>query len=188
MNKTALAISAVLTAFVLVIVGGLAYATTVSAKQAELQAAEPLPVVENTAGLDIQTQQTILEREAAYRSLIEQANSQLAELQQQNQQLLDQIQAGSATEPEQLQGVAPEVAAQIASQAYNQSQVFSVETKDWNGVMVYQVTFSSGDVATLGMDGQILAFWQAPRSQTVYVGGHDQGGYDDDHDDHEDDD
>ena len=187
MNKTALTISAILTAFVLVVVGGLAYATTVSAQPAEAPVAENTAVVENTTGLDVQTQQAILEREAAYQAVIDQANNQLVQLQQQNQQLMAQIQTAPSAEPAQPEIIAPELAVQIASQAFGQPQVYSVETVVWNGVTVYQVTFSSGDVATLGLDGQILAMWQAPRPQTVIVAdnasGYSDGEHEDEHDD-----
>lgn len=176
MNKSALIISAVFTAFALVVIGALAYASTVDARPPAVPVVEnPAPAentanIENTVGLDAQTQQAILDREAAYQQVIEQANQQLAQLQQQNQELQEQLQqaaAPAAAAPAQPAFVTPEEAAQIASKTFGQTQVFSVATVDWNGTTVYQVTFSSGDVATLGLDGQVLAMWQAPRANNV---------------------
>lgn len=54
----------------------------------------------------------------------------------------------------------PQEAAAVASAVLNQQDVYSVENTSVSGVNAYKVTFSSGQVAFVGFDGQILSITQ----------------------------
>jgi hypothetical protein len=96
----------------------------------------------------------------------------------------------------------PEQAASLAAQVIGRTDMFSVETTDFNGASVYLVTFSSGDLVYVSPEGQILSIDKlpvtvvsAPAARKGRGGGGDggssqppaQGGgeHEDDHDDHE---
>ncbi len=51
----------------------------------------------------------------------------------------------------------PEQAADLASQVMGDTDLFSVETTEFNGETVYLVTFSSGDLVYMSLDGRILS-------------------------------
>lgn len=51
-------------------------------------------------------------------------------------------------------------AAAVAATVLNQQDIFSVESSSLNGVSAYKVVFSSGQVALVGLDGQILSITQ----------------------------
>jgi hypothetical protein len=147
MNHKALTIAAMLTAFILIVAGGLVLTT---------RAATNTAVAAPTQEIDPQTQQAILDREAAYQAAIDQANLRIQQL---------QAQIKPTTAP--VTNITAEQAAQIASQALGQSQIYSVETVQWNNQMVYQVTFSSGDIARVGLDGTVLNIQPAAQQTTV---------------------
>ena len=199
MNRTALVISTLLTAFLLAVVGGVVYTvrgvqTANAAKMASASTptapADPQP----TQGLDPQTQQEIQQREATYQNLIAQANERLLQAQQKQQELQAQLAAlqtttdNSAQAPAAVQ-VAPEQAAQIAAQSLNQTSVYSVETTYIKGVMVYKVTMSSGDIAYVGLDGQFIGVQPAPvvEPSTRVLAHNHSGGGDDEHEGGDDD-
>src|SRR5665648_261165 len=50
----------------------------------------------------------------------------------------------------------PQEGAQLAAMYLGRSDLYSVEPDFLNGVSVYKVTFSSGDLAYVSMDGQIF--------------------------------
>jgi len=50
-----------------------------------------------------------------------------------------------------------EQAADLASQVMGDTEVFSVEVTELNGESVYLVTFSSGDLVYMSLDGRILS-------------------------------
>jgi flagellar hook-length control protein FliK len=199
MNKTAFVISIALTTFVLIAVAGIAYAVDAQqkAQAAELQAAvsAPIPTAADPttqAGLDPAVEQAISQREAAYQALITQANARLEQSQQQQQALQEQLntlkaasQSAAASQTTASQPVlTPEQAVSIASNFLQQTSVYSVETVTLQGASVYMVTFSSGDVIYVGMDGQIVGSVSGQQNaqvsrKVVIVGG---GG---EHDDHE---
>ena len=201
MNKTAFVISAVLTAFILAIAGGVVYTvrgveTAKAAKLANTNTLANTDILANTdtqptQGLDPQTQQEIQQREATYQNLIAQANERLLQAQQKQQELQAQVAALKTTTVSSEQApapvsVAPEQAAQIAAQSLNQTSVYSVETTTLRGVMVYKVTMSSGDIAYVGLDGQFIGVQPAPVVQPstrilAHNGGGSGGGGDDDH-------
>ena len=51
-------------------------------------------------------------------------------------------------------------AAAVAATVLNQQDIYSVESTSVNGVSAYEVVFSSGQVALVGLDGQILSITQ----------------------------
>ena len=51
-------------------------------------------------------------------------------------------------------------AAAVAATVLNQQDIYSVESTSVNGVSAYEVVFSSGQVAVVGLDGQILSITQ----------------------------
>ncbi|HEY5902990.1 MAG TPA: hypothetical protein VIU39_10585 [Anaerolineales bacterium] len=51
----------------------------------------------------------------------------------------------------------PQQAAALASQVLGRTDLYSVETADFNGQSAFMVTFSSGDVMYVSMDGQVLS-------------------------------
>ncbi|MEP7136190.1 MAG: hypothetical protein ABI904_14785 [Chloroflexota bacterium] len=51
-------------------------------------------------------------------------------------------------------------AASVAATVLNQQDIFSVESSTLNGTNVYKVVFSSGQVALVGLDGQLLSVTQ----------------------------
>ena len=53
--------------------------------------------------------------------------------------------------------VGPEQAASIAAQFMNKTDVYSVESFSLNGVNVYKVVFSSGDIVYVGLDGKVIS-------------------------------
>ena len=202
MNKTAFVISAILTAFLLAIVGGAVYTVRAVENANAAQAASPQAAPASTdtqpaQGLDPQTAQEIQQREATYQNLIAQANERLAQAQQKQQELQAQLATLKTTTEDAVQApepitVAPEQAAQIAAQYLNQTSIYSVETTLLKGVNVYKVTMSSGDIAYLSLDGQIIGTQPAPVIQPstrilAHNGGGNGGGGDDEHEGGDDD-
>jgi len=201
MNKTAFVTSAILTAFLLAIVGGVIYTvrgveTANAAKLANTntqpaQGLDPQTQQETQQGLDPQTQQEIQQREATYQNLIAQANERLVQAQQKQQELQAQLAALKTTTDNTAQApapvsVAPEQAAQIAAQALNQTSIYSVETSLLKGEMVFKVTMSSGDIAYVSLDGQFIGVQPAPVIQpSTRVLAHNGGGGGGDDDEHE---
>jgi hypothetical protein len=198
MNKTAFVISAVLTAFILTLVGGVVYTlrgvgTANAAQAANTQAVQANTDMQPAQGLDLQTQKEIQQREATYQNLIAQANERLVQAQQKQQELQAQIAALKTTTDNSAQApatvsVAPEQAAQIAAQYLNQASVYSVETTTLKGVMVYKVVMSSGDIAYVSFDGQFIGVQPAPVIQpSTRLLAHNRGGDGDEHEDGDDD-
>lgn len=122
--KSALFISAVLTAFVLVIVGSVVSSFT-AAKTSQAVA----PTQEMLA-IDIPTQ-------------------------------VDPTATAAAP-------VTPEQAASIAAQYMKKTDVYSVESASLNGVNVFKVVFSAGDVVYVGLDGNVIST-ETLQPTTVYV-------------------
>ena len=58
--------------------------------------------------------------------------------------------------------VTPEQATTIASTFLNDTSVYSVETVDYQGVVAYLVTFSSGNLVYISTTGEILAVSKIP--------------------------
>jgi hypothetical protein len=95
--------------------------------------------------------------------------------------------------------LSPQDAATLAGNVLNQKDFYSVESASLNGTNAYKVTFSSGSVAFVGIDGQILSVSQiqpvvvaqsnaapapvfsapAPAPAPSFSGGEHEGGGDD---------
>jgi hypothetical protein len=69
----------------------------------------------------------------------------------------------------QLAPLTPEAAAALAAQFLNKTDLYSVELSSLNGVDAFLVTFSSGDLVYVGMDGQILSTIAPPPPVIAYV-------------------
>ena len=93
-----------------------------------------------------------------------------------------------APPPTAVPNVTPQDAASIAAKSINHTDVYSVQLADIKGAQSYMVTFSSGDVVYIGMQGQVLATMPPPTPATVFSavtgggggggggGGHSSGG------------
>lgn len=105
----------------------------------------------------------------------------------------------AAGTPTVVAALTPQEAAAVASSVLNQQDVYSVESSSINGVDAYMVTFSSGQIAYVGLDGQILSITKiqpvvvaqnngpsrsssrsAPASPSTQSGGEHEGGEHDD--------
>jgi len=195
MNRTAFILSVALTAFVLLLTGGVV--TAVRARQAKA-AVTPVPTVETIADptidptLDPAIQQAFNEREQAYQDLIAQANARLDQLQKSNQSLQAELNAMQTPPTPEAptavpSGVSPKKASQIAASYLNQTDLYSVEIAAYNGASAYLVTFTSGDLVYVSLDGQVL-FVKAAKGQIASGGGgggHENGEHE--HEEHDDD-
>ncbi len=70
-----------------------------------------------------------------------------------------------ASVPTNIPVISPQDAASIAVKFANRSDIYSVELADFNGSQTYKLTFSSGDVIYVAMNGQVVG--SAPPSQSV---------------------
>ena len=183
-QKTALIISAVLTAFLLVLGG--AIATRVSQPDAVAAAAPAAttaaPTVAPTTVPDTaalaqaqvdQMQALVLEREAAYRKLIDQANQQLAQAYQQQQATTAKPAQVAPAKKVQVPAPAPVAAASAAAPQVAVSPdsalsiAFSVagtshlrrgpELVLYNGTVAYEVLFGLGAIYIDANTGQVLS-------------------------------
>ncbi len=59
--------------------------------------------------------------------------------------------------PTQIVNLAPEAAAALAGKILGRTDLYSVEVTQFEGADAYLVTFSSGDLVYLSMDGQVLS-------------------------------
>ncbi len=196
MNRTAFILSVALTAFVLLLTGGVVTAVRNTQAKAVIT---PAPTAETIADptIDPALQQAFNEREQAYQDLIAKANARLDQLQQANQSLQSQLNAmqsaptaaAPAPAPAAVAaGVTPEEASQIAARYLNRTDLYSVESTQYNGASAYLVTFSSGDIVYVGADGQVL-FVKRAEGQ-IASGGGKGGGHeheDGEHEEHGDD-
>jgi len=198
MNRTAFILSVALTAFVLLLTGGVV--TAVRARQAK-PVVTPVPTVETVAEptIDPAIQQAFDQREQAYQDLIAQANTRLDQLQQANQSLQAELNAMQAPPTAEApapapaaaaSGVSAQNAAQIAARYLGRTDLYSVEVSQYNGASAYMVTFSSGDIVYVSLDGQIL-FVKAAKGQIASGGGggheHEKGEHEGEHEEHDDD-
>jgi hypothetical protein len=118
----------------------------------------------------------------------------------------DQMVVESIPAPTEVQPVnwTPEEAAALAAQVLGHDDLYSVEVTDLNGESVYMVTFSSGDLVYVSMDGQIRSIGKVEvETVVVSTGGKGKSGgnnnnkannssqshedHDDDHEEHDDD-
>ncbi len=72
--------------------------------------------------------------------------------------------------------VAAQDAASIAAKYLNRTDLYSVELADFQGTQAYKVTFSSGDIVIVSLQGQVLSATPPPPPQVVTVSGGGGGG------------
>jgi uncharacterized membrane protein YkoI len=171
-QRTALIISAVLTAFVLVLVGGVA----ARAVQPETAAAAPAAVSDPADTIAI-----LQQREAAYRKLIDQANARLQQAYQQ-QSLAGQV-AQTQTRSAAASAVAPTYAvssnqaASIALGAVPGAKLTRApELVLFQGKAAYEVVLDLGKVYVDANSGQVLYNGAAAATSPAPTGG---GGHED---------
>jgi hypothetical protein len=70
----------------------------------------------------------------------------------------------------------PDQAAALAAQVIGRDDLYSVEVTDLNGESVYMVTFSSGDLVYVSLDGQIRSIGKVPVETVVVKSGGGGGG------------
>ncbi len=87
-------------------------------------------------------------------------------------------------QPTVVPNVSPQDAAALAAKSINRTDVYSVAMGDFKGTQAYIVTFSSGDIVYVGLQGQVLGA-VAPTPAAVFSangggggggGGHHGGG------------
>lgn len=186
MNKTALIISIVLTTFVLMAVGGIAYVMRTTEK---VEAAVGNPTSLPTQAIDPALEQALAEREAAYQQIIAEANARLEQAQKEQLALQAQLAALQSTDPvaQTQTNLTPEQVAEIASAYLGNSSIYSIEGVVVRGENLYKVTFSSGDILYLNMTGQVVGSEAAPPAVVQVARRGSQGGgggeHEEDHDD-----
>lgn len=101
----------------------------------------------------------------------------IAATQAQSQPVAMEI-ATSIPAPTEVQPVnwTPEEAAALAAQVLGHDDLFSVEVGDLNGETVYLVTFSSGDLVYVSLDGQIRSIGKVEVETVVVNSGGGGGG------------
>ena len=192
-HKTLLLISAALTVFTLIMVGGVVFTLhRANAAVATVETQDPTAAPVETQ--DPALAQLINDREAAYQDLIAQANARLLQAQQTQEELQAQINALESTPvPEATSTtVTPQQAADIAARYMGRSDLYAVENSTLNNQPAYLVTFSSGDKVFVSLDGQVLSVVPAPQlaSQNIKAStgsheheheheGHESEGHDD---------
>ena len=146
------------------------------------------------AGVASAYQEIVTSDQLAFLNLQEQANSEM-----QVKAAMDVMPTATELQPVNW---TPEEAAGLAAQVLGHDDLYSVEVADLNGETVYMVTFSSGDLVYVSLDGQIRSIGKV-QVETVVVssgggGGRNDGGNnqpaasnrnhedDDDHEDQED--
>ena len=72
--------------------------------------------------------------------------------------------------------VAAQDAASIAAKYLNRTDLYSVELTDVQGTQAYKVTFSSGDIVIVSMQGQVLSTTPPPPPSVVTISGGGGGG------------
>ena len=72
--------------------------------------------------------------------------------------------------PTQVTSITPDAAAKLASQVINRTDLFSAEIAQLNGVDAYLVTFSSGDLVYVSLNGQILSISKLPVKTIIQKG------------------
>jgi len=176
-KKNALLVASALTAFVLVMIGGVAgrLSASAAASNEEVQTASVSVDPQALAGV-------LQEREGAYRQLIEQAN-----------QILIADAAATATPAAPTYPVSADTAVAIVLTTVRGAALQSPpELVDYMGAVAYEVSLDRGLVYVDANTGKILANGAIPQVVVKTVesssggGGGGGGDHDDDHEEHED--
>jgi hypothetical protein len=99
---------------------------------------------------------------SAYQSIVKSTQPSVAQAQAAEPAATTVDQMVSVSAPTQATTITPEAAATLASQVINRTDLFSAEITQLDGVDVYLVTFSSGDIVYVSLDGQILSISKLP--------------------------
>jgi len=133
---------------------------------------------------------------SAYQSIVN--PTELAATQPQMAEVINQQVVVPPTQviPTQTMGIAPEAAADIAGKVLGRTDMYSIEVTQFEGVDAYLVTFSSGDLVYLSLDGQVLSISKLAVTVITQPSSGGGGGgnrnnntpanNDDDHEDHDD--
>jgi len=184
MKKTALWISLALTAFLLLVAGGIVTSVKSAQKANDASTQTPDPALQQAAdtptqAIDPALQQAIKDRETAYQTMIADANARLLQAQKDEQALQAQLNAlqqssnpqpapQPAPQPSPVPaGITPQQAAQVAGSYIHRTDAYSVERVSTNGVTSYKVTFSSGDVVFVSTAGQVTSVQHAQRASAA---------------------
>jgi hypothetical protein len=114
---------------------------------------------------------------SAYQNAVEKNAEQAAADTQVQTQPQPQVKAIShAIAAESQRNLSPEEAAGLAAQVIGREDLYSVEVTDLEGESVFMVTFSSGDLVYVSMDGQILSIGKVQVDTVVVSAGGGGGG------------
>lgn len=204
-QRIPLIIAAGLTAFMLVLGGGLA-ARLLEPAPAAAVVDTAAPVVDAAAGSDPAlvaapedpAVQTLLDREAAYEQALQQANAQLQQAYQDQQRLADQVKALQTQTQAQAQAaptaappapaaptdppaptyaLSPQQAALVALRATPGATLTAApDAVDFQGQVAYEVRLTRGTVYVDANSGQVL-FNGATAGRSNAGGAHDDSGY-----------
>lgn len=111
---------------------------------------------------------------SAYQNAIEKTAEQSFTPIQTQPQEQPQVKAVSNALPAESFNISPEEAAGLAAQVLGREDLYSVEVTDLDGETVFMVTFSSGDLVYVSLDGQIRSIGKVQVS-TVVVKKKDKG-------------
>ncbi|PDV99659.1 PepSY domain-containing protein [Candidatus Chloroploca asiatica] len=171
-QRTMLIIAAGLTAFVLVLVGGLAnrLSSGTAVVPTATTASAPAQATEGT--LDPTVEALIREREAAYQqalteanSRLEQANQQLAEMAQQTVPAADQAVTTAPAAAPVTYAVTPEQAQQLALERVpGATLIRTPEVVSYQGVAAYEVVLDQGTLYVDAQSAAVLADSTTPRT------------------------
>jgi len=109
---------------------------------------------------------------SAYQNVVN-SNQVAAQPQPQTKTIAEAIPAPTEVQPVNW---TPEQAAALAAQVLGHDDLFSVEVTDLNGETVYLVTFSSGDLVYVSLDGQVRSIGQVQVETVVVSSGGGGGG------------
>jgi len=112
---------------------------------------------------------------SAYQNAIEKTAEQPFTGVQAQPQEQSQVKAVSNTLPAESFNISPEEAAGLAAQVLGREDLYSVEVTDLDGEMVFMVTFSSGDLVYVSLDGQIRSIGKVQVSTVVVKKNKDKG-------------
>jgi uncharacterized membrane protein YkoI len=156
-QRNAILTAAVLTSFVLVLIGGIVARVTQASAAAEAAPTVTVPV-ETTATLDPEVQALIAEREAQYQQALQDANAQLQQAYQQQQALAEQLaQQQAQAQTAATYAVSPNMAISTALTVTPGTVLLrEPELVNFQGTVAYEVTLDRGQVYVDANNGQVL--------------------------------
>ncbi|MBI3244722.1 MAG: PepSY domain-containing protein [Chloroflexi bacterium] len=179
-QRNSILIAALLTSFMLVLIGGVVARVTQAGAAAE---AAPTTTVSTQAAATLapDVQALITQREAQYQQALQDANAQLQQAYQQQQELAAQLAQQQAQPQTPTYAVWPDMAASIALNATPGTTVIRMpELVNFQGAVAYEVTLDRGKVYVDANNGNVLHNGAAPATNSGQ-GGHDDDGHDNDH-------